>query len=362
MDRYDFLLVIGESAGGGQEQLRSSILHVGPNAFSDEHFWTAETLAHEYVHAWNGKRHLPAGMRVASFQEPPDFRLLWVYEGLTTYLSFVLAVRSGLWSDRDLKWRLAWAAECSRLARDGAAWRSLEDVCAAASLSDGYTRPWDLCRRVQAHYDEAALLWLEIDCLLRQRSAGDVSLDTFCGRFFARPGAGPVVTYGWGDIVRVLGELSAADWDLFLRERVRAAGGMDGLAAVRASGWTLGYVGQPPAIGTCVDLSSSIGATVDQGGTVVDVVPNGPFHRAGIGPGMRLSIVNDERFNLTRLVDAVGATRSKPLVVDVGRELTIAYDQGHRLPQLERIGGAPDLLLAIAAPRATPRPVPAGGR
>jgi predicted metalloprotease with PDZ domain len=60
--------------------------------------WTAWLLPHEYVHSWNGKYRRPEGLATADFQQPMKTRLLWVYEGLTQYLGFVLAARSGLYT------------------------------------------------------------------------------------------------------------------------------------------------------------------------------------------------------------------------------------------------------------------------
>ena len=48
------------------------------------------------VHSWNGKHRRPVGLATPDFQEPMRDELLWVYEGLTQYLGFVLAARSGI--------------------------------------------------------------------------------------------------------------------------------------------------------------------------------------------------------------------------------------------------------------------------
>ena len=52
-------------------------------------------LPHELVHAWNGKHRRPAGLATADYQQPMKTELLWVYEGLTSYLGEVLAARAG---------------------------------------------------------------------------------------------------------------------------------------------------------------------------------------------------------------------------------------------------------------------------
>ena len=53
-------------------------------------------LPHELVHSWNGKHRRPAGLATADYQQPMKTELLWVYEGLTTYLGDMLTARAGL--------------------------------------------------------------------------------------------------------------------------------------------------------------------------------------------------------------------------------------------------------------------------
>src|SRR5262249_1919632 len=55
--------------------------------------WWAMLLPHEYVHSWNGKYRRPKEMVTDDFQKPQRTRLLWVYEGLTQYLGYVLTAR-----------------------------------------------------------------------------------------------------------------------------------------------------------------------------------------------------------------------------------------------------------------------------
>src|SRR5258705_12902083 len=64
-------------------------------------------VAHESVHWWNGKYRRPAGLATPDFQQPMIGDLLWVYEGLTQYLGYVLAEWSCIWSESFYKERHA---------------------------------------------------------------------------------------------------------------------------------------------------------------------------------------------------------------------------------------------------------------
>jgi len=369
-DRYDFLLLVSDPlAGAGNEHLRSSVNFVSPGAFKPAAVaLTAETLVHEYVHVWNGKRHLPKGVRVDNLQQRPDFRMLWVYEGLTSYLTFVIARRSGLWSDTDLRWRWAFHIENTRFAAAEGSWRSLEDIAATAPLDSGEILPWERRRRTRAHYWEAAFLWLEVDAILR-RSKADVSLDTFCRRFLGGRRTGPATTYEWEDVVHTLSGLFDADWERFFQDRVRAKGVTAPLKGLRDCGWTVRYADMEPGLHRAfwtdyrrhgpryACLFASIGAVIASNGTVLDVVESGPVYRAKLGPGARIKRVNDEDFDLPLLMEAVGKTLATPLALEVqqGDELKrvlLDYDEGHRMLWLERLPHKPDLLKEIFAPRA----------
>ena len=67
----------------------------------------SDFMAHEYAHSWDGKYRRPRGLATPDYQEPMRGDLLWVYEGLTQYLGWVLATRSRTWSVDDARTALA---------------------------------------------------------------------------------------------------------------------------------------------------------------------------------------------------------------------------------------------------------------
>src|SRR5262249_48617194 len=132
-------------------------------------------IAHEYVHSWNGKFRRPAGLATSDFQQPMRTDLLWVYEGLTHYLGYVLAARSGVWSEQYYRDRLAQiAAHLDRL--PGREWRSLADVAVSAQLLYSAPQEWESLRRGTDFYDEGWLIWLDADTMIRQLTNGKKSL------------------------------------------------------------------------------------------------------------------------------------------------------------------------------------------
>jgi predicted metalloprotease with PDZ domain len=192
--------------------------------------------AHEYVHSWNGKYRRPAGLTTPDYQVPMKTRLLWVYEGLTEYYGFVLAARSGLWpKERALdNWsELAdWAGN-----QKGRSWRPLDDTATANHL---YTarNEWSRRRRGVDFYDEGALIWLDADTLIREKSKGTKSLDDFCKAFYgAGNGTPEVKPYTFEDIVKGLNDVVEHDWKSFLESRVMAPAETAPLDGIERGGW-----------------------------------------------------------------------------------------------------------------------------
>src|SRR5262249_4657724 len=140
--------------------------------------WAAWVLPHEFVHSWNGKYRRPEGLATPDFQKPMKTRLLWVYEGLTQYLGFVLAARSGLYTPELSRANLAQVADWAGN-QGGRAWRPLVDTTVSAPFLYGAAADWAARRRGVDFYDEGALLWLDVDTLIRRKTGGKKSLDDF---------------------------------------------------------------------------------------------------------------------------------------------------------------------------------------
>jgi predicted metalloprotease with PDZ domain len=222
-DHYDFLLALTRRLSGiGLEHLRSSENNTVPNYFTEwDRTASARTLLpHEYAHSWNGKAVRPAGIYRPDFNTPIDPRLLWLYEGQTDYWGTVLAARSGLITAEQARADFAGTA-AQMAARAGRAWRPLEDTTFDPAIAYRRPKAWGSFQRGTDYYGEGALVWLEADTLIRERSNGQRSLDDFARRFFSGPPVKTdIQTYTFDDIVRTLNAVEPYDWAGFLRARV----------------------------------------------------------------------------------------------------------------------------------------------
>lgn len=217
----------------------------------------AFAIAHEYVHAWNGKYRIPTGMLARDFSATMHFDLLWIYEGLTTYLGWVLMARSGLLSPAQFKrYMLRQAYDLSQ--RSGRTWRSLEDVSIAAPLGFAAREDWADWRRPLDFYYGAALLWFEVDAIIRERTANARSLDDFCQSFFrCTKGEDTQLPYTMIDVVACLDSTCEWDWNALFKKRVYDVDATLPQDGFERGGWSLVLSPAHPVPESAITLSAA---------------------------------------------------------------------------------------------------------
>jgi predicted metalloprotease with PDZ domain len=367
---YRFLFTQSDSvAHFGLEHHQSSDDRVEARTLLDRDLFLlhASLLPHEFTHSWNGKYRRPAGLATPDYQQPMKGELLWVYEGLTQHLGQVLTARSGLTTLVQARDSYAITAD-AMVNTKGRAWRDLQDTATAAQLLYEARGDWGWWRRSVDFYPEGDLIWLEVDAIIRETTAGAKSLDDFCKLFLGGPSGSPAVeTYDFGDVVATLARVAPYDWAALLEARLHGREGAP-LAGLARTGWKLGYSAEPSDTQVSIEratksihLAASIGIDVDaEKGAIHDVVPGSPADKAGIAPEMKIIAVGGRRFTPDLLRDAVAGTkggRKLELLIenaDSFRTYVIDYQGGARYPHLVRDESKPDLLTAILRPLTGP--------
>jgi predicted metalloprotease with PDZ domain len=366
-ENYTFLLGLSNFVPrAGIEHHQSSDNRLAELALvkAGERRLAATLFPHEFTHAWNGKYRRPADMIVPDYQTPQQTRLLWVYEGLTNYLGWLLAARCGLFSAEDAREYLAMTA--SRMSNSrGRAWRPLDDTTAAASVLFDAPRAWGASRRAVDFYDEGTLLWLEVDVMIRTQTKGAKSLDDFCKAFFGTgEGKAAVKGYKLDDVVAALNAVSPFDWKTHFARRVEVVADTAPLEGIVGAGWKLTFSEKPSELFAAqeglsrgVNLLDSLGLLLGPECAVTDVVPEMPAARAGLAPGMKLLAVNGRRYTADGLKSAVANTKTGgklELLAESGdffKTHALDYTAGTRYPRLERGESRDDLLSEIVKPR-----------
>jgi predicted metalloprotease with PDZ domain len=291
--------------------------------------------------------------------------LLWVYEGLTSYLGVVLAARSGLWNAEQAREHLALLSSTLDH-RAGRTWRSLENTSRAAQILYFSPSEWASYRRGTDFYGESVLIWLEADVTIRRLSRGQHSLDDFCRSFLGGPEVTPTVrSYTFDDLVTAMNAVAAHDWAKFFRDRLTSTDAHAPLGGIRDGGWKLEYNEEPnqmiaaseAARGTG-DYTSSIGLTVKGDGTVQDVIPGMAAYAGGMAPYTKIMGVNGRAFSIEEmnrvLKESKAGTDSIKLVVSNAGQVAdhqLVYHEGLSNPHLVRSDVPDDYLGDILKPR-----------
>jgi predicted metalloprotease with PDZ domain len=365
-DEYEFLVALSDELGDiGLEHLRSSENGHERTYFKEWDKGSAgrDLLAHEFNHSWDGKYRRGADSWQPTYQTPIGNSLLWVYEGMTQFWGNVLSARSGMMPKEDVLGELARNAAYLDTV-PGRSWRPLIDTTLDPIVGARRPKPFPSWHRGEDYYGEGMLIWLDADSIIRERTGGRRSIDDFARAFFGvNPGDQGINTYTFDDVVRTLNGIAPYDWAGYLRQRVERTGPAP-LDWVKRGGYRLVYRDTPTPYfksresnRKMVDLTYTIGITLDKEGEVSGVAWDSPLFNEGVTTGTKILAVNGRAYSADEIKGAItGAKGGKTpirLIVKKGdryRTIDLPYYGGLRYPVLEKVGTGPSYLDTLLAP------------
>jgi predicted metalloprotease with PDZ domain len=337
VSRYVFLLNAVDDGYGGLEHRASTALitarrhlpRLGAAEASDGYVTLLGLISHEYFHTWNVKRLKPREFERLDYTRENYTRLLWFFEGFTSYYDDLLLLRAGL-IDASRYLRLLAKTVQGVLATPG---RHVQSVAEASfdAWVKYYRNDENTPNATISYYAKGSLVALALDLSLR--TAGRGNLDQVMRLLWQRTAGGPIDE---ADIAAALhqvagrslqGELSA--WvhgtaDLPLAELLSKAG-------VRHRS-------------DAGDLAADWGLRVSEGALsgvqVKSVHRGGVAERAGVAAGDELLAIDGWR--LRRLEDARAW-----LQTGQGAELTLVRDQRLRMLRIAA-WNAPQVTVSLA--------------
>lgn len=379
--QYRFLIVLSNDLPGfGLEHRESTYIRYSENTLvnSERSNLSMTTVPHEYIHVWCGKLRAQKDLLHEDYHTPGDTRMMWVYEGLTSYYDEVIAVRTGLYSFEQFQGSIQGMIERYTL-QPGRLWKSVEDTGAGLRHLRERSERFENLRRRQDYYSEGALFWMEADAIIRRATDNRQSLDDFCRAFFGVPTPdteGGVIEFTREDVVRTLDSVySGVDWSALIAERIESPRDtLDFDSLAQRLGYRFEHRDEPftaadrsSSGSDAANLLTSLGVRLSSGGDVQEILVDSPAWRAGLGYDMRVVGISQHdskeavAYSGDAIRDAVRAARRSGAVDllvewdDTIRPIRVAYDGGLRYPALTPVEGEPDLLEAIARPR-TPAP------
>ena len=285
-DRYLFIVHLADKRRGGLEHERSTTLDVARTAFFPRQAYeeTLALAAHEFLHLWNVKRLRPAALRPYDYAREQYTRLLWWFEGVTSYYDRLTVLRTGLGDARG--WLRHLGEQWTALSRQpGARKMSLEEASLTAWVK--YYRPDENSpNSAISYYLKGELVALALDLALR-RAGG--SLDGLLRGLHDRYAASGLPEDGVETAAaEVMGAAAARDFfDRFVRGTAPLEAGLDlvGLRLGRRAAQSLDDKGgTPPRRDGDEPVAGWLGAEIPAGGKLVvrTVREGGPAWKAGL--------------------------------------------------------------------------------
>jgi len=330
LSRYLFLVAaVGEGYGGLEHRdscallcSRDDLPAPGVEEMTTEYRRFLGLCSHEYFHLWNVKRIRPAQLAGSRLEREAHTRLLWAFEGITSYYDELMLVRSGV-IDADSYLELL-AQTITRLLRTPG--RRLQSVADSSfhAWTRFYQQDENAPNAIVSYYTKGALVALGLDVELRLRSGDRLCLDDLMRRLWERYGrvdralpeegmraeAEALLGSELGDFfemaVEGTGELPLERWlaELGVGFRLRTARDEKDLGGVAKEGEREG--GRPHPF---------LGAQWVQKGEFLEltrVLEGGPAQAAGLSAGDRLVAVAG--------IQATPANLDRLLALPPGRE------------------------------------------
>ena len=185
---YTFILHLSSRGRGGLEHRDSTTLLAPPAAFDtrDGFLDLLSLVAHEYFHLWNVKRLRPAGLHPYRYEEENYTRLLWWFEGATSYFDWRVLRLAKLCTETEYLDHLA--SELGYLEQTpGRLVHSLEDASFDAWIKL-YRPDENSPNSTVSYYRKGELVCALLDLEMRARTGGARSLDDVLRHLWATYG------------------------------------------------------------------------------------------------------------------------------------------------------------------------------
>ncbi|GEC94838.1 PDZ domain-containing protein [Zoogloea ramigera] len=285
MSRYVFLTTaVGDGYGGLEHRASTALLcsradlpHVGMDEATDGYRQFLGLCSHEYFHTWNVKRIKPAAFVPYRLAEENYTRLLWAFEGFTSYYDDLMLVRSQRIGLDDY---LKLLAKTITQVHKGSG-RHKQSVAESSfeAWTKYYRQDENSPNAIVSYYTKGALVALLLDLRLRAESHGARSLDTLMQALWQRHGQTGigVAEDGIFALAAELGGEALAGW---LQELVEVTAELPLEQALRRVGLKLAWELASPAPGIGV-------RTVAEGEMlkIANVFDGGAAQAAGLSAG-----------------------------------------------------------------------------
>jgi predicted metalloprotease with PDZ domain len=181
-----YFLNVALGAGGGLEHDNSTLIMSGRRTMNSPQSYRRwlSLCSHELFHAWSVRRLRPKPLMQYDYENEVYTRELWIAEGITSYYQDLLLARAGLITHNELLQGLSTEIRATE-SRPGNLVQNLSDS-SFDSWIDFYRPHENSANTSVSYYSRGAVAGLMLDCELRSRSSGEVSLDDVMREVYRR--------------------------------------------------------------------------------------------------------------------------------------------------------------------------------
>ncbi len=304
-ERYVFMIMITGDGYGGLEHRACAALVTRRSDLPAHGCQPGEgyinflgLVSHEYFHAWNVKRIKPAAFAPYDLSRPNHTRLLWVFEGFTSYYDDLMLLRSGV-IDEPVYLRLL-GRTLDQVQRGGGRLKQSVSESSFDAWTRYYKQDENSPNALVSYYTKGALVALGLDLAIRQQTRQTRSLDDVMRLLWARYGRdfyqGQMRGVAEDAMPALILEATGVDVADFIERHVQGREDIPLKAALARTGIELTVA--PEHERPTLDVRTQ----AEPGGLRLKTVhEHGPAHRAGLSAGDLLIAIDG-----LRVTDAAG--------------------------------------------------------
>lgn len=321
-ERYLFqLMAVGDGYGGLEHRSSTALIAKrtdlpweAMNGMPEGYRRLLGLCSHEYFHAWHVKRIKPAGFVHHDLRSESYTRLLWLFEGFTSYYDDLMLRRAAVLPTGDYLDALA-GTIASVMRSPGRRVQSVADSSFDAWIKY-YRQDENSPNAIVSYYAKGALVALALDLTIRTETNGQSSLDDVMRLLWQRFGrhfyddSGRISATAQGvaenEMPALIAEATGIDLSAQLRQWV------DGTADLPIAR-LLEKVGVSLTLRRADHAGAAIGIRVSDAGArvkVSTVYSNSPAQRAGLSAGDELVAIDGLRADSAGLKAALSRRRS----------------------------------------------------
>ncbi len=342
MDRYVFLLMCPGSGYGGLEHRASCSLICSRDdlprrheaGVSEQYRQFLGLCSHEYFHTWNIKRIKPAAFIPYTLENEVHTRLLWAFEGITSYYDELALCRTGLITVESYLELLAQTV--TKLLRGQGRFKQSVTESSFDAWTRFYKQDENAPNSIVSYYTKGAVIACALDLTIRHETGDHKSLDDVMRvlwESYGKPGKGVAET----EFESIVEEVTGLDLESFFETALYGTDDIEiagllrlfGVEMILQPASSLTDKGGKTLAGSADELRADAGMRVslDAQPRIIQVFDKGAAQVAGLSSGDILMALDGLKIDGARYEARLN--RYRP-----GQTITVSFFRHEKLMQL----------------------------